>query len=125
MSENRKNIRVLPDKNQPIRIDINGDNFVDIFYVKNISMGGIGIEVPHRFKECSIDQDVSLIVKLPKPINKHISFSSSIIHINNQVFGISFKNLTKQDKTLLKDYISSQLNNASLFTRFAFKLGFV
>ena len=84
--ENRKNIRVFPSKKHPIRIDINGGNFVDIFYVQNVSMGGLGIVVPHKFKECKTDMEVSLIVKIPTPVNHHISFSSSIIHINDQIF---------------------------------------
>ena len=122
---NRKNIRVFPDDKHPLRIDINGENFVDIFYANNISMGGLGIIVPHKFKGCKIEMDVSLILKIPTPINSYISFSSAIVHINDQIFGISFSQLLKKDKAKLKSYIGFQLREQSLIKRWLFKMGLV
>ena len=69
MSEQRRQLRVKPEDGNPIRVDINGENFVDILYANDISEGGLNVSVPHQFQDCEIDTPVSLMVQLPTPIS--------------------------------------------------------
>lgn len=127
MSENRKYLRVTPGKKYPIRLDINGNNFIEILRAKDISLGGIGIEVAHQFTNCEIDGNVELIIRLPQPVGQHIHARGKILHVNNNLFGINFSNLPKNSQQKLREYILyrvQQNEEESWFTCFMFKLGF-
>ncbi len=127
MSENRKYLRVTPGKKYPIRLDINGDNFIEILRAKDISLGGIGIEVAHQFTNCEIDGNVELIIRLPQPVGQHIQAHGKILHVNNNLFGISFSKLPKNSQQKLREYILyrvQQNEEESWFTCFTFKIGF-
>jgi len=96
---------VVPEKDHPVRIDINGENFIDILMAKNISIGGVGIHVPYRFEGCEINKIVSLMVQLPEPYNYSFSVPGKIVHVTGNVFGGIFLDLKIPDKKLLKDFI--------------------
>jgi len=121
----RKNIRVKPDKKNPIRVDINGMNFLDIFSAVDISMSGIGIKVPYKFKDCRVDMGIAIIIDLPYPLKKSISTQGMVRHLSEQSFGIQFTSLESKDKKYLKQYISGLLKNETIFTRLKFHLGII
>ena len=123
--DNRKNIRVAPANKQPIRVDINGENFLDILHAQNISMGGIGIVVPHLFKECKVNDDVSFIVKVSDPVDRNIYFSGPIIHLSRTHFGVSFDHITPADRKDLRHYIYHRLQNESFVKKWLFKMGWI
>ncbi len=122
---NRKYIRVLPDKKYPVRVDMNGENFLDIFTASDISMGGIGVLVPHKFKDCKIYMDVEVIVSLPHPVEKNISFKARVEHISSFTFGISFARLDDKEVESVKKYIANRLFKTSRLDWLKFKFGLI
>lgn len=107
----RRYPRVSPEKGRPIRVDINGVDFLEIVYADNLSEGGLAMVVPHEFKGCRIDQPVSLIVSLPEPERANISVSGTIRYISytRQTFGVAFVNLKKEDRKKIQRYVSYRL----------------
>ena len=57
--------KIIPNKNNPIRMDIIGDNFVEIVQVTDISESGAGIYVPHSFSGIDTSKSINAIVTLP------------------------------------------------------------
>ena len=57
--------RIAPRETQPIEVQIMGSNHLDILPAKDISVSGIGVQVPHRFQGCDLAQEVELIITLP------------------------------------------------------------
>lgn len=117
----RQFIRVVPKK--PVKIDINGDNFIDVVTIKDISMGGVGISVKHKFEGCLIDNSVKLIVTL----DEKTSFTTyaKIKYVTGNFFGVQFENLSRRSKKVLKNFIYNELKSESNFKSILFKFGFI
>jgi hypothetical protein len=113
----RQHKRVLPDGDQPVGVDINGENFVEILTAKDISVGGLSISVPHMFQGCDINTPVSVIVTLPAPVNKTFQVGGMIKHISNSLYGIEFTGLEDCWRKEIKKYISSRRSNESWTSR--------
>jgi len=109
--DKRRHVRVQPEKKRPVEININGQNFLTIIYANDISEGGIGIIVPEKFKGCKINNNVSLVITLPKPFKKSFLVTGRIIHVINEKFGVEFLDLTKENRRILKKYINSRLQD--------------
>jgi c-di-GMP-binding flagellar brake protein YcgR len=104
---NRRNfIRVAPEPNAPVRVDINGADFIETIKAVDISENGIGITVPHGFHGCHVDQPASFVIHLPQPINKFFRVDGMIRHVRNQSFGVRFTNLSDKSRTLIRSYIA-------------------
>ena len=114
----RWHYRVKAEKKYPIRIDINGENFVEILNAQDISLGGIGIIVPHQFKDCEIDDDVSIMLSLPIPVKVTLSLSGKIKHLSQKAFGVQFTKMDKKTRKLILDYINLRMSEYSFFHRF-------
>jgi len=107
-TSSRRCSRVVPSAEQPIRVDINGDGFIDVLEATDISPGGLGVMVPHGFKGCNLNSLVSLIIQLPFPVNKHIKAIGKVIHLNEKNFGISFVNMSRGEEDRIQAYIDFQ-----------------
>ena len=109
--QKRRYPRVSPEKGRPIRVDINGVDFLEILHADNLSEGGLAIVVPHEFKGCKIDQPVSLIVSLPEPVRTNISVSGNIRYISytRQIFGVAFVDLRKEDRQKIRRYVEYRM----------------
>ena len=121
-SNRRRFVRVSPQSGHPIRIDINGENFLDILYANEISVGGVGISVPHLFEGCDVDSAVSLIIGLPYPEDALISVTGQIKHVSGDRFGVSFSHLSRQQKSKIRAYIAARLKPDSLIEWLKFNL---
>jgi len=108
MNEQRHYSRVETTPDAPVRIDINGEDFIDVLSAVDISEGGLGLEVQHRFRGCNLDDLVSMIVQLPAPVSRHFSVMGRIMHISNDTFGVSFVGLSGAGRNLIRDYIKSR-----------------
>jgi len=104
----RRTARAVPTTGQAIRVDINGDNFIDVVKATDISCGGLGVEVPHGFKGCNLNSLASVIIQLPHPVNEHITAKGRVIHINEEKFGISFVSISQSSEDKIQDYIDFQ-----------------
>lgn len=102
----RQFIRVEPEPNAPVRVDINGTDFIETIKAIDISEGGIGIEVPHNFRGCHVDQPASFVIHLPKPINKFFRVDGMIRHVRHHSFGVHFTNMNDRSRALVRSYIA-------------------
>jgi c-di-GMP-binding flagellar brake protein YcgR len=119
----RKNIRIQPCKKEPIRVDINGDNFIDILNAVDISMGGIGIFVSHGFKGCHIDHKVSFILELPmEDKRRFVEVRGQIKHVSGARFGVCFESLSGSARANIRRYIAARLREESLIKWLKYKL---
>jgi len=121
--ERRSAVRIQPRKNDPIRIDLNGENFLDIVYAVDISTGGLGLWVPHHFEGCKIDSLVDCLVRLPYPISSSFHAQGSIRHIRGNCFGLKFHNLHENAKNLIKKYIEYRLKDISWLAWITHRMG--
>jgi len=110
LNEQRYYNRVEIDVDAPVRIDINGEDFIDVLSAVDISEGGLGLKVKHRFEGCNLDDLVSMIVQLPAPVSRHFSVMGRIMHISNDSFGVSFVGLSDASRNLVRSYIKSRLD---------------
>jgi c-di-GMP-binding flagellar brake protein YcgR len=111
----RRFLRVKAEPGLPIRVDINGDGFIDVVQAKDISEGGMRIKVSHRFSGCHIDDEVSFIIHLPPPFNRNISLEGRIRHVHDDSFGVLFSNLTDRSRALLRRYIAHRVRSSSVW----------
>ncbi|MES2673302.1 MAG: PilZ domain-containing protein [Pseudomonadota bacterium] len=122
----RDGIRIVPPANEPIQININGENFIDILQANDISLGGIGITVSHGFKNCNLNAMVSFIIELPIDEKKSIVKVQGIItHVSGNRFGVAFKNLPEMSRFTIKKYIASRIKEESLIEWVRFKMGLI
>lgn len=119
----REFVRIKPDSDAPVKVDINGDDFIEIAKAIDISEGGIRITVPHRFAGCHVDQPVSFIISLPQPIGKHIRLEGKIKHTGNDSFGISFTNMDERARRSIRRYIGSWLKRRSFWDYLRYTFG--
>ena len=105
----RKYVRVEPEEGNPIRVDINGDGFIDVFNATDISQNGIGVQVPHKFADCKTQSEVSLIISLPPPTSHNIRVNGVIRHVDSQQFGIMFTDITLDDQEKIREYVHFRL----------------
>jgi hypothetical protein len=110
MSEQRRHSRVAAATTAPVRIDINGKDFIEVLSAVDISEGGMGLSVSHRFEGCNLDDLVSMIVQLPAPVNSHFSVMGHIMHISNDAFGVAFVGLPQAARQQIRTYIASRLD---------------
>lgn len=108
--DNRRQFtRVLPEPNVPVRVHINGDDFIEVTNAVDISEGGIRILVGHRFIGCHTDLPAAFIVHLPAPINKHISVKGRIKHVLGDSYGLQFAGLSEANRLLIRRYVQQRL----------------
>ncbi len=119
----RRFFRIRPDVDAPVKVDINGDGFIEIVKAIDISEGGIRISVPHRFAGCHVDQPVSFIISLPQPLNQHITLEGRIKHVRNDSFGVRFTHVDDRARATLRSYIGHWLKRRSFWDYFRYTLG--
>ena len=122
-TQNRRQFtRVTPAPNAPIRVDINGDGFIEVIQAVDISEGGIHISVTHRFAGCHVDQPATFIIYLPQPINKSFSVEGRIMHVRDDSFGVLFTNLNDRSRALIRSYIGLWLRKRTAwdYVRYVF-----
>ena len=108
-NNSRKQLRVKADPSAPIRVDIMGKGFLDVLNARDISVGGLGICVPHDFAHCDIDREVQLIVTLgrARPFMTKGAIRHHSTTAENHVFGIEFTGLTPEQLEAVESYIQA------------------
>ncbi|HRX17108.1 MAG TPA: PilZ domain-containing protein [Spirochaetota bacterium] len=117
MADKRQHQRVYPDSEHPVEIQIMGKGFLDIIFAKDISIKGIGIEVPHKFEGSDIDHPIELIITLPP--NSCFKASGIIKHSNIEqtrkgIFGVQFTSIQKGYEQILESYITKRISDGGL-----------
>ncbi|HEY8101488.1 MAG TPA: PilZ domain-containing protein [Burkholderiaceae bacterium] len=104
--DRREYIRVTPEPDAPIRVDISGADFIETIKAVDISENGVGIIVQHGFHGCHVDQPAIFVIHLPQPINKFFRVEGMIRHVRNHSFGVHFTNLNDKSRALVRQYIA-------------------
>nr|PZN27449.1 MAG: hypothetical protein DIU78_05100 [Pseudomonadota bacterium] len=109
MRELRRALRVCPPPDAPVRVDVMGSGFLEVLFARDISVGGVGVFVPHDFVGCNTDNDVELIITIgsARPFKtrgriRHRSHSETA-----HFYGIEFLDLRPEQRALIEDYVSS------------------
>lgn len=123
--ESRRYIRIKPLANHPVRVDINGENFIEILHVVDISEAGIGICVPYGFEGCRINEDVSFVLELPLQRHAILHVSGKITHVSGHHFGVSFVCISEEARRAIRQYIAGYLREKSLLDWIKYKLGMI
>ena len=113
----RRYFRAVPEKEYPIHLDINGENFIEILTAVSISQKGIGIKVPHGFKGCKINNAVELVLSLPYPINQDIVIFGNIKYVTNQIFGVIFTKTSIENNKIIRNYIKYRIKDEPFHIR--------
>ena len=122
--DRRRHLRMSPTHEDPIRVNIDGDHFVDIFDATDISESGLGLKAPQGFRGCDLNKQVSFIIELPsRPKNIFLQARGKIIHIYGSRFGISFDDLSDITRAQIKRYIAGRLRQESFFDWFKYRVG--
>ena len=122
----RQYLRVVPEALVPVRVDINGVDFIEVCKAFDISEGGVRILVPHRFEGCQIDKPVGLIVHLPEPVNKLFKAEGMIRHVASDSFGVRFTTINDRSLELIREYVAAWLRrNEGLGDFIRYKLGWM
>jgi len=109
MMERRLFARVCPAPDSPIRVDLSGADFLDVFDAMDISRGGLGSSVGHSFDDCRTERIVDCLVQLPLPIRRSFRAQGKMRHIEGGRFGIEFINLNEKNQQLIDSYVDQQL----------------
>lgn len=123
MHDRRASLRISPEVGIPIRVDLNGEDFIDIFYAADISVGGVGLLVPHRFEGCKLDALVDCQIRLPAPIIQSVRAQGRVKHVNGDRFGVAFFNLQEKSERLIENYIDHRLRTETLIGWMAHRIG--
>ena len=111
----RKKIRVLPDPQNPIIINLVGGNFIDILKAKDIGEGGLSVYVPYQFEGCITNREIELIITLPGV--RSFKTRGMIRHKGEKqgfYFGIAFTYIDKIYLETLKDYIKTRADQGHI-----------
>ncbi len=122
MQSRRTEERVVPCEAEPIEVQIMGNGFLEIVDARDIGPSGIGIYVPHSFRDSDIDTEVDLILTLPRSQSfkaRGIIRHSGIITTgmprseadDKSVFGISFTLIDPHHQRHILAYIQTRLSD--------------
>ena len=103
-------VRVRPDPNEPIEIQLMSEGFLDIFDARDISATGIGILVPYRFEGCHLKSPVDLVITLPAA--EPFLAKARIIHrtkVARKFFGVEFVDLPSWHTAEIMRYVERRL----------------
>jgi len=122
MKDKRRFVRITPLPSEPVEIHLTGQGlfdglFIDVLHAKDISEGGVGVEVLHSFKGCDLNQEVELIIDLPgigdpfkaKGRVRHMMRSSA----SGGFFGVEFAEIAPVDLSKIKKYIHDRVSEGA------------
>lgn len=122
----REFVRVAPAPGAPIRVDINGEDFIEVLRAQDLGEGGIRIRVPHQFKGCHIDSRVSVVISLPAPVACTLRLDGRIRHAVADTFGVHFLEVDPPSRAALRRYVAARLRSERGFWHWlAYRLGLV
>jgi hypothetical protein len=113
----RRGIRVLPEAEHSIRIDLMGSDFIEVITAADISLAGVRISVFHGFKGYNLKERIDMLILLPTPVLHSITTTAKVVHIRDSFFGAEFVSLKKKDFKKLHEYIAYRLKNEGLIPR--------
>ncbi|MBM9575942.1 PilZ domain-containing protein [Leptospira sp. 201903070] len=113
--DHRKFPRVCPAVNEVIEVQLMGLNFLEILNAKDISIGGVAVEVPHLFEGCDLNSPIQMILTLPgrNPLKLSGKVKRKVAAPKASLFGVEFSSLDAKAKYWIESYIQSRVQMAS------------
>ena len=103
----RAHSRVRPKPEEPIEVQLIGSDFLEILEVRDISEGGLGLQVPHQFAGSDLATQVDVIITLPG--QRPFSARGVIRHANGTMFGVEFTDLRAQARSRILTYVAARI----------------
>lgn len=115
MLERRREVRVVPYDSHPVEVQIMGAGFLEIVKATDISVGGVGVYIPHGIDPGSVNMKVELILTLPSCRPAHMR--GIICHRANRYddlchIGIKFVRPTSAIEKSIASYVERHLHRA-------------
>lgn len=92
-----------------------GNGFLEVLSARDISVGGLGISVGHKFEGCDTDSEVDLILTLGRArpfktrgIIRHTSKSGA-----DHIFGVQFTALSPDHAKAIEAYVATRLGRSA------------
>jgi CheY-like chemotaxis protein len=104
----RISTRKVPAKGKAASIEILGFASVHLGLVRDISLTGVGVFIPHFSNDVMASSTIECMLKLPN--EAAFSFTGIIKHVGSThefYFGIEFDEITENNRKKLEDYINS------------------
>lgn len=107
--DQRQHPRVRPLPSRPVEVQIMGSTFLEVLTVEDISIGGVGVLVPHGFRLGDFDQTVQLIIALPghRPFKAEAVIRHQRGAKDNSKFGVEFVRVG--DPAAVQAYVAHML----------------
>jgi c-di-GMP-binding flagellar brake protein YcgR len=104
----RTHVRVHPKPGEPVEVQISGDDFIDMFDVRDISPGGLGVAAPHLVTSSTVGSKIEMVIKLPR--QKAFVARGTIRNVSRQgILGIEFTDLPAADRARIQHYVEGRL----------------
>jgi hypothetical protein len=103
-------VRVQPDPDEPIEVQLMSARFLDIFEARDISVTGVGIFVPYRFEGCHLRSHVDLVITLPG--SEPFLAKGRLVHRTKrerEFFGVEFVGLSRESRSEIAGYVERRL----------------
>jgi hypothetical protein len=110
MAEKRLHVRVVPSSAEPVRVQLVGNDFVEMLKARDISVGGLSVFIPHALQGCNIDNEIQVVVALPAV--KPFLLRGIIRHRESGergFFGIQFTKISDRDRLRLEEYVNKRV----------------
>ncbi len=108
MAYRRAHVRVHPKPEEPIEVQLIGTDFLDVLEVRDISLGGLGLQVPHLFEGCDINAQLDVIITLSG--ERPFMARGTIRHISNgTTFGLQFTELPEPTRSRIERYVAARI----------------
>lgn len=89
-----------------------GKDFIDTFQVVDISVGGVGVRVPHHFDGCGINEEVEVVLSLPG--GRPMQTRGTIRHLREEpggsLFGLQFSALSASHRGAIEKFVEHRLS---------------
>ena len=109
-----QSVRVQPDPQEPVEVQLMSEAFLDIFEARDISATGVGIYVPYRFEGCRLTSPVDLVITLPEA--EPFLAKGRLVHrtkLEREFFGVEFVALTHDSKSKIARYVERRVATIS------------
>lgn len=108
-NEQRHFPRVRPLPSRPVEVQIMSTTFLEVLTVEDISVGGVGVRVPHGFRLGDFDTSVQLIIALPghRPFKAEAVIRHQVGSADTTKFGVQFTRV--QDAEAIERYVERML----------------
>ena len=106
----RDDTRFRPRPGSPVSVQVMGPNSLDVLLARDIALKGVGVNVPHQFRDCNVDAEVEIVITLPgqRPFLARGQVRHRTANYgDSRFFGIEFVELPSQRREQIRRYLSS------------------